>query len=83
MTRNLKALGLALTAVLALSALGASTVQAKPRATCAEYPCVITGEAIKHGLSETMHQFVVGAKTLTCTTVKFDATVQSAEKTDK
>ena len=43
MIRNLKTLALALVAVLAMSAVVASAVQAAPQFTCSVYPCTVTG----------------------------------------
>lgn len=83
MTRNLKGLGLALIAVFALSALVASPVQAKPQATCEQYPCVLTGEAIEHGELGSTHRFTVAGKSVTCTTVKYDSTISSAAESEE
>jgi len=43
MIRNLKALGLAFVAVLAMSAVVSSAAQATPEYTCSTYPCTATG----------------------------------------
>jgi hypothetical protein len=43
MLRNLKTLGLALVAVVAMSAVVASAASAVPSFTCAAYPCTVTG----------------------------------------
>jgi hypothetical protein len=45
MVRNLKGLGLAFIALLAMSAIGASTAEATPQFTCSTYPCTATGTA--------------------------------------
>jgi len=44
MIRNLKVLGLAFVAVLAMSAVVSSAAQAVPSFTCSAYPCSATGE---------------------------------------
>lgn len=43
MVRNLKIFGLALLAMLAMSAVGGSPAQATPQFTCDAYPCTATG----------------------------------------
>jgi hypothetical protein len=45
MIRNLKILGVAFAAVLALSAVAATVASAEGQVTCSSYPCKITGES--------------------------------------
>jgi hypothetical protein len=45
MTRKFKTLGVALFAVLALTAIAASSASAEGKITCSSYPCTITGES--------------------------------------
>jgi hypothetical protein len=67
MIRNLKALGLAMVAVFAMSALVASAAQATVSTFTPE-----KGEAATiHGVQSTTHNFQVGSRTLTCGTATF------------
>jgi hypothetical protein len=72
MIRNLKALGLALVAVFALSALAASSASAVDKFTAAKSPVVITGTS--HNNKFTITNPDVGFE---CTTSSFSATYTS------
>ncbi|HET6997152.1 MAG TPA: hypothetical protein VFI03_01055 [Solirubrobacterales bacterium] len=66
MIRNLKALGLAVVAVLAMSAVVASAAQAEANFTASEYPAYVTGE------QETgVHEFLGAGTGVTCTGAHF------------
>jgi hypothetical protein len=71
MTRNLKALGLALVAVFAMSAMVASSASATTHFFTSEgnVPVDLTGE------QSSPHKFVVAGQAVECTTAKFDGTV--------
>jgi hypothetical protein len=74
MTRSLKALGLAMVAMLALGAVLASAASAAPKLTSAsnEYPVVLEGS------QSTKHKFTLpGNRTFECTTVKFVGEIKS------
>jgi hypothetical protein len=79
MTRNLKALGLALFAVFALSAMAATTASAAQEEvslTPAEYPATITG-TVDPITEATTHYFETsGGVKLECEQVAFDATIK-------
>lgn len=47
MTRNLKKLGIAFVAALAMCTVGASAAEAAPEFTCSSYPCQLTGSNSK------------------------------------
>ena len=65
MTRNLKALGLTLIAVFAMSAVVASAAQAALKVTPAEYPAILTGE--KFATAEhPNHVFTSGPNAVRC-----------------
>jgi len=72
MTRNLKALGLALAAVFAMTAVLAAGAQAQSHVTVGASPAWLTGE--QHSGN---HRFSVenNGPVLECSTAKFDATV--------
>lgn len=80
MTRNIKALGLALLAAFAFSALAVQTASADTTkhqfATTGEAPTVLTGE---QEAGEGKHKFTVGEATLTCEHVTFSGTVSGTE----
>jgi hypothetical protein len=85
MTRNLKALGLALVAALAISVAFASAAQATTdplEVTCEEYPCTLTGENIEHEGSIDF-QYSVGATTFRCSHVTATATIESEAENDE
>lgn len=72
MMRNVKALGLAFVAVVAMSAVAASAAQAVPgegHITTSETKAVVTGEGTNHVLS-------VGGTNVTCAVAKLEGTVQ-------
>jgi hypothetical protein len=69
MSRNLKALGLALVAVFALSALAASSAWAADKFTAAKSPVVVTGTSHSDKLTLTNPHI-----TVQCTTSSFSAT---------
>jgi hypothetical protein len=72
MTRNLKLLGLAVMALVAMSAMVASGAQAV-QYTAAEYPATIKGE------QSTTHNFVIGGnRTLTCDEATFTGSLSEA-----
>jgi hypothetical protein len=75
MIRKLKSLGLALVAVLAMSAVVASAAQAVPQSTCSSYPCTSTGSSTKG--SET---FTIDGATVTCDS-HFVSSLSSASST--
>jgi len=79
MIRNSKALGLALVAVFALSAVAASSAQAGLKLTAANYPAVLTGRSIKHIAGETepfVHTFTLsGGVVATCKNTTYVGTV--------
>jgi|SRR5215207_4083323 len=75
MIRNLKALGLALVAVLAMSAFAASASQAKNLTTeTGKYPATITAG------QKTLHEFTVSGRVVTCATASFTGTLSAASK---
>jgi hypothetical protein len=77
MIRNLKALGLALVAMLAMSAVVASAGQAA-NFTAAEYPATLTGEQI----ASEKHVFTVaGGRKVTCEGATFSGTLTSPSST--
>jgi hypothetical protein len=83
MTRFLKALGLALVAAFALSAMIASAAQAQAlKVTAASYPAVLTGTVIKHKETETepfVHTFTTsGGAVLSCKKITFTSTITAA-----
>ena len=74
MTRNLKTLGLAIVAVLAMSAMVASAAQASVEFTAPSYPATLSGN------QATTHVFTVETTsgdniTTTCTTASFHGTI--------
>src|SRR3982750_3566586 len=82
MTRNLKALGLALVAVFAMTAVLSSAAQAQIKVTTGVSPAWLTGEAVNHtGIaSAKTHTFTLtGGQVLTCTEPKFHATVKNGD----
>lgn len=82
MSRNhLKALGLALIAVVALSALTASAAQATGGVTTATYPAFLTGKDVntKHG-TLTRLSIGNGARFVECTKADLDATIANEGK---
>ena len=74
MIRNLKALGLSLVAVLAMSALGASSASAVDVVTTGVSPALLTGVGTNHVFGA--HS---GTPKFECTTSKFAATVKNAD----
>jgi len=76
MIRNLKALGLALVAVLAMSAVVASAAQAVPQYTCGSYSCTSTGSNTSG--SET---FTTEGGTVQCDSHFASASLSSASST--
>ncbi len=75
--RNLKILGLAFVAVLAMSAMVASAAQAS-KFTAAEYPATITGE--QEGGS-TANRLTVGGAFVTCAQGNYHGTLSEASST--
>jgi hypothetical protein len=77
MTRNLKALGLALIAALALSAVAASGASAEYKFTsgAGTTNTIVTGE------QTTTHEFVTGGQGFKCTVAKFEGTQATATTT--
>ena len=74
MIRNLKALGLSLVAVFAMSALGASSASAVDVVTTGVSPALLTGVGHNHVFSA--HD---GTPKFECTTSKFAATVKNGD----
>jgi hypothetical protein len=74
MIRNAKLLGLALIAVLALTALGSSSASAA-KFTAAKYPVTLSGT------QSTSHKLTVGGSTVTCTTATFKGEGKEASET--
>lgn len=72
MTRNLKALGLALVAVFALSAVASAAAQAESKFMAAEYPVTI------HGSQTTKHIFKYGGNEVTCENAEFNGSATAA-----
>ena len=72
MTRNLKALGLSLAAVFAVSALGTSSASAVDVVTSGSSSAILTGVGHNHTLS-------AGEVGFECTTAKFAATVKNGD----
>jgi hypothetical protein len=83
MTRNLKALGLALVAVFAMSALTASAAQATPKFTGNETPSGKPAHTIGTGTTNTgsIEKIVAGAGTLECH-VTYETTSLTGEDTE-
>ncbi len=79
MIRNLKALGLALVAVFAMTAVLASASQAAVKVTTGANPAILTGSVIAHtGITGLVHTFTLaGGQKLSCEETKFSATVAS------
>jgi hypothetical protein len=85
MTRNLKALGLALVAALAVSVAFASAAQATTdplEITCEDYPCTLTAENISHN-GTINHIYKVGGTTLECTHVTATGTIEAEVENDE
>jgi hypothetical protein len=61
MSRKITVLGMAIAAVLAMSAFGATAAQATPQFTCSAYPCTATGSA-----SLGAEKFVVDGAAVEC-----------------
>lgn len=61
MMRKFRVLGLALFAVLAVSAISATASQAHPQFTCSKYPCTATGTSL-----ENSEEFTTPGGTVTC-----------------
>jgi len=82
MSRNLKALGLALIAVMAVAAMSATAAQAKNFITADAYPAQLTGidEALTHG---SLGRFTIagGARSVECTGNILDATITGPSTT--
>ena len=77
MIRNLKALGLAVVAVLAMTALAAPASQAASF-TAASYTATLEGEQ----LAAESHVFTLaGGRTVTCTSAKFKGTLAAPSST--
>jgi hypothetical protein len=85
MISNLKVLGLAFIAVLAMSAIGTSAAQAAPEFTCSSYPCTATGTGTgtftvdQHGTVQCSVHYLLGklagaSSTATVTTTFSDCT---------
>lgn len=72
MPRNLKAIGLTLVAMFAMSAFVASAAQAG-QFTAGESPAVLTGEQTTHN-GETLHLFTAGLRKVQCKTALFEGT---------
>jgi hypothetical protein len=84
MTRNLKALGLALIATFAMSAVAASGAQAVEipiHLTPSEYPAIITGHQIKEGTHTTAHKFQSSFGKFECEQVTVEGTIKDVNAT--
>jgi len=81
MNRNLKALGLALLAVFAMSAVLASAAQAQlAKVTVGSSPAWLTGEVISHPTIGNFATFTLaGGQVLSCEAANFDATVRNGD----
>lgn len=73
MTRNLKALGLALAAAFAMNVVAASSASAHYVFTSAKAPVTTTGAQVGN------HTFTVGGQAVQCTTTKFSSTMTGTE----
>jgi hypothetical protein len=76
MIRNLRALGLASVAALAVSVVVASGAQATEFAA-GKYPAFLTGEQISHN-GKSVHVFNTGTKKVECKRVEFQAELKKA-----
>lgn len=75
MTRNLKALGLALIAVFAMSAMAATAASAQ------EGELTTNGGVTATGTQSGTHKFVANGNEVTCATTKFHASIANGDKT--
>ena len=78
MTRNLKVLGLALVAAVAVSAALTSAAQGATKFTCASYPCILTGEPISHNGTKDHTITLNTGLSVSCSTVTFEGTIAKA-----